>query len=295
MSERGPELEVALAELETRLERLRASYEQYFLGFERAEPASQRLEVDRSVVALRRRKIRNTARRHRFQALVQRYNLYKEHWRRICRQIENGTFHRHVARAEKRFGDQGIRAVGRPARRRPPSSPRARRAAPRGEGANGKGEEDGLRQLLRSDPSAALRQAVEASERHSVPPPPMPAAAAHHPGPANANAGAAAEQGNRAAASASEERPAPAPPKPARGSSGQAPSRSLTDDRIRELHGRVMKERQRLNLGGDLSTQALARSLRETEAQLQRRYGDRAVDFRVVVVDGRVRVKPVLG
>jgi len=41
------EVEVVLKELEERLDRLRATYEQYFLGFEKLEPTIPRKEVDR--------------------------------------------------------------------------------------------------------------------------------------------------------------------------------------------------------------------------------------------------------
>ena len=52
------ELEVALEELESRLERLRALYEQYFMGIERIEPAIPRKDIDRRIYVLRREKIR---------------------------------------------------------------------------------------------------------------------------------------------------------------------------------------------------------------------------------------------
>ncbi len=95
------ELDVALEELETRLERLRALYEQYFLGFEKIEPAVARKDVDRRIYVMRREKIRNTGRRFKLQTLIQRYNTYQQYWQRICREIENGTYRRHVLRAER--------------------------------------------------------------------------------------------------------------------------------------------------------------------------------------------------
>ena len=54
------ELDLALEDLEVRLERLRALYEQYFLGFEKIEPQVARKEVDRRIYVMRREKIRNT-------------------------------------------------------------------------------------------------------------------------------------------------------------------------------------------------------------------------------------------
>lgn len=102
------EIDIALEELEQRLERLRSLYEQYFLGIEKVEPAIARKDVDRRFWLLRRTKLRNTARRFRMQLLVQRYNTFQQYWLRICRQIENGTYIRHVIRAEKRFGRESV-------------------------------------------------------------------------------------------------------------------------------------------------------------------------------------------
>jgi hypothetical protein len=98
------EIDASLDELETRLDRLRALYEQYFLGIERIEPQIARKDVDRRFWILRRTQIRNTARRFRLQVLIQRYNTLAQYWQRICREIENGTYVRHLLKAKKRLG-----------------------------------------------------------------------------------------------------------------------------------------------------------------------------------------------
>jgi hypothetical protein len=100
------ELDIALEELESRLERLRALYEQYFLGFERIEPAVARKDVDRRIYMMRREKIRNTGKRFKLQTLIQRYNTFQQYWQRICREIENGTYKRHVLRAERQLSKE---------------------------------------------------------------------------------------------------------------------------------------------------------------------------------------------
>jgi hypothetical protein len=93
-----------LEELEIRLERLRSLYEQYFLGIEKAEPAVARKDVDRRIWVLRREKFRNTAKRFKLQTIIQRYNTFQQYWYRICREIENGTYKRHLLRAAKNVG-----------------------------------------------------------------------------------------------------------------------------------------------------------------------------------------------
>jgi len=99
------EVEIAVHELEERVDRLRVLYEQYFLGFEKLEPTVPRKDVDRRFAVLRKENIRNTALRFRFNVVWQKYNTYSMHWTRICRQIEEGTFKRHVKKAQERFGD----------------------------------------------------------------------------------------------------------------------------------------------------------------------------------------------
>jgi hypothetical protein len=100
------ELDIALEELESRLERLRALYEQYFLGFEKIEPAVARKDVDRRIYVMRREKIRNTGKRFKLQTLIQRYNTFQQYWQRICREIENGTYKRHVLKAERQLSKE---------------------------------------------------------------------------------------------------------------------------------------------------------------------------------------------
>ncbi|MDX2055531.1 MAG: MXAN_5187 C-terminal domain-containing protein [Polyangiaceae bacterium] len=99
------ELELEIDELEQRLERLRALYEQYFIGIEKMEPAIPRKDVDRRIWMLRREKIRNTAKRFKLQTIIQRYNTYQQYWHRVLREIELGTFRRHVRKAELITGE----------------------------------------------------------------------------------------------------------------------------------------------------------------------------------------------
>ncbi len=113
------EVEKLIGELETALDRLRSLYEQYFVGIERIEPAVARKDVERRLYVLRREQIRNTALRYRFQMVLQKFNTYQTHWLRICREIENGTYKRHMIRAQRRFGS--VRPGGRRRSSAPPS------------------------------------------------------------------------------------------------------------------------------------------------------------------------------
>ena len=113
------EIERLIGELEIAVDRLRSLYDQYFMGIEKLEPTVPRKDVDRRIHVLRKEQIRNTALRFRFHMLLQRYNTYQTHWQRICRDIENGTYKRHVIRAQQRFGPRAGRRSSRPPREDP--------------------------------------------------------------------------------------------------------------------------------------------------------------------------------
>lgn len=107
------ELSETLNDLEQRVERLRALYEQYFMGIEKIEPTVPRKEVERRFWTLRRAQIRNTAMRFKLNTINQRYNTYQQYWQRCLREIEAGTYRRHVAKAEKRFGAEALTIAAR--------------------------------------------------------------------------------------------------------------------------------------------------------------------------------------
>ena len=102
-----------IGELENRVERLRALYEQYFMGIERLEPLTVRKDIDRRLWALRREQIRNTGLRFKLETTIQRYNTYQQYWQRIVREIEQGTYQRDLGRAAQRFGDNVVTAFAR--------------------------------------------------------------------------------------------------------------------------------------------------------------------------------------
>ena len=97
------EIEQLVEEVETRVERLRSLYDQYFMGIERIEPQIARKDVERRIQILRTQ-IRNTALRFRFQNVLLRYNTFGSYWSRICRQIEGRDVQaRSPAQAKARF------------------------------------------------------------------------------------------------------------------------------------------------------------------------------------------------
>lgn len=85
--------------LDRKLKQLRNEYEQYFLGSRPREPLLLRGEVQKLVGYYSNVPIRNTALRFRFNNLTSRFFAFRRQWERVLRQIENGTYERHVFRA----------------------------------------------------------------------------------------------------------------------------------------------------------------------------------------------------
>lgn len=96
------EIEGALNELEMKLDRLRALYDQFFQGYERTPPLTLRKDVVRMLNDLQRAEIRRTALRFRLQMSMQRFSQFKTLWSRTEREMDEGRFKRHRKRAESR-------------------------------------------------------------------------------------------------------------------------------------------------------------------------------------------------
>src|SRR3954463_14014064 len=96
-----------LKELENKIERLKVLYEQYFMGIEKMEPQVARKEVTRSMLTLQQQYIRNTAMRFKFNTMLQKWQIYITYWNRVLREIENGTYVRHLQKAKRKAEKEG--------------------------------------------------------------------------------------------------------------------------------------------------------------------------------------------
>ncbi|MFQ5586916.1 MAG: MXAN_5187 C-terminal domain-containing protein [Thermodesulfobacteriota bacterium] len=82
--------------LESKLNRLKTEYEQYFLRILKKEPTALRSEVERLITQCSGQPIHNTATKFRLNSLTARYHSHKNYWTRVLRAIEEGTYHRDV-------------------------------------------------------------------------------------------------------------------------------------------------------------------------------------------------------
>ena len=103
-----PTTEEELKILEVRLTQLKLEYEKYFLGSRPTEPSQARSEVQKTVIKFSNMRITNTAQRFKFNSLNGRYQAFKRQWDNILRQIEAGTYKRHVFKADLRDRERGL-------------------------------------------------------------------------------------------------------------------------------------------------------------------------------------------
>jgi len=100
--------EAIIKEFETKLERLRVLYEQYFMGIQKRPPTIPQHEVVRLQMQIDKLRITNHRINYKYRSLVQRYNTYRTYWNRTIRAIDNGTYHRDLARLRRKWRREGL-------------------------------------------------------------------------------------------------------------------------------------------------------------------------------------------
>ena len=115
--------------LEARLNELRVAYEKYFAGVEKIEPVRLREEVQRMVRKTGTFHITNTGLKFKRDSIIAQFNTLTQHWNRILKQIEDGTYQRDIFRMRLKDKERGIAAPP------PASGTRPAAAKPAGPGA----------------------------------------------------------------------------------------------------------------------------------------------------------------
>jgi hypothetical protein len=290
------EFEIILSDSEVQLSRIKHLYEQWFQGIERIEPQIARKQFDRALHELRKEVPRNTALRFRFQTLIQRYTTLQTYWRRVGRQIEEGTYRRDLLRARRK------RDEGRLER----AEERLRRGSnPHELDPNDDVDVDQLIAAA-SDRMDHLLEAPEGSSRVApldldesgamMPEAPMPRArprAASQPEPATARFGKPhsrrpSHQRETSNPTITPSRRTPPPPIPAR-------SKGPGEARMRQIYESYVEAKRLNNERTDkIDYEMMAKSLKKMVPQLDRKHKGKHVDFKVVVKDGKVGIKPVV-
>jgi hypothetical protein len=280
------EFEISLSDAEVQLSRIKHLYEQWFQGIERIEPQIPRKQFDRALHELRKVKPRNTALRFRFQTLIQRYTTLQTYWRRIGRQIEEGTYRRDLLRARRRR--EASRAERQEERARRSSSP-----VELDPNADVNMDEliadasDRMDELLKApEPSSKVAtldlEAPEATRPAAAPQSEQPAARFGKP------------QSRRPALKREKSNPAITP-------SRRAPpaittrSKGPGEARMRQIYDSYVEAKRSNNERTDkIDYETVAKSLKKMVPKLDRKHKGKRVDFKVVVKDGKVGIKPVV-
>ena len=85
--------------LESDLAKLRATYEQYFLGIERKPPVAEHARIKKRLTELKNSFYRQTAVKFRVSNLHTKFISYERLWVRTIQEIEDGTYHRDIFKA----------------------------------------------------------------------------------------------------------------------------------------------------------------------------------------------------
>ncbi len=94
--------------LEVKLNQLKLDYEKYFIGTRPTEPAQLRSEIQKTIIRWSNTRITNSALRFKFNSMNGRYQAFKRQWDGVLRQIEAGTYKRHIFKANLHDRERGF-------------------------------------------------------------------------------------------------------------------------------------------------------------------------------------------
>lgn len=280
------EFEITLSDAEVQLSRIKHLYEQWFQGIERLEPQIARKQFDRMLHDLRKVKPRNTALRFRYNMLIQRYTTLQTYWRRVARQIEEGTYRRDLLRARRR------REAARAERERRSQSSRPVELDP---------DQD-------DDVDALIDEASRRMDELATPRPEselkgldLDDSVATRPSAPPSEAAREAPSRPPSALFRKPQSRSPRRPDPAIGSSRKDPpsiasrSKGPGEARMRQIYESYVEAKRKNNERTDrVDYETVAKSLKKMVPKLDRKHRGKQIDFQVVVKDGKVGIKPVV-
>lgn len=263
------DIEEVITELEHKVERLKVLYEQYFMGIEKIEPQTARKEVARKLIELTQMNMRNTAWRYRFHALNQKFSTYMTYWSRTLREIENGTYYRNIAKAGREAARKGVDVPDEILRTLPPL----------------------MRERIVKERERLAAYAVSQGKLPAPPPDPTTVT----PPPSRAT-DAAFDQTIDAlfdSMTSSGVRPAgvtPSSPPVAASRTRELPP-GMDEDRVRELHRQYVQAQMATGQAAPVRYEQILATVVKQGAKILEAHAAKAVDFSVVLRDGKVILK----
>jgi hypothetical protein len=318
--------------LEAELASLRNLYEQYFLGLERHPPTHTHADLKKRFLRLKNSFIRSTAAKFRVAAIHNKYLTYERLWTRTLQEIESGTYKRDLFKARRRaegrkatpgkdaqqgvvelpedISDMDFEEVEEILRPRPANAPLVAGAAIAPSGGT----------PVRGAPAVAPVSAVPAVTAGPVGTPvrAIPAVAPAIPAVAGMSArgmppvtpalGGAPARGSptvappgvAARATTNPGTPAVPPARPATVPGAAAAPRppavggGMSDDKLRAVYDAYVTAKRRCQEDtSKLSYESVAATLRKQVPELLKQHNARAVEFKVVIKDGKASLKAV--
>lgn len=316
-----------LDQMDAELAELKARYDQYFLGLERFEPNKDRDSLKLRLVKVKSSYIRNTAVRFRAQAIYAKYLSYERMWMRIAREMEEGTYRRDLFKArfrkekkeKARTGEASkkpkeektdphvvapVELLDPPLPPRPPPEevPPLVAPAPVPEQAR---PDDGLGSLVVPKPTrslpppppppsggfATVRPTSQPSAR-PPPPPSTPPMQVDEPRPISvpqAAAGARPLPPQRAVSLPGVRISPPPPPAP-----GARPASSVSDDKVRAIYNAYLSAKRQCKESTEgVTLESISKTINTQVPQLLKAHNAKAVDFKVVIKNGKATLKAV--
>jgi hypothetical protein len=283
------EIEATLTEFSKKLDRLRTLYEQYFMGIEKREPLVPLKDVVRVMRRLDNAQIRNTGQRFRFRSLVQKFNSYRNYWNRTVRAIEQGTYHRDVARLRRKMARKGIDI---------PSSGRVLTVGELERAMTQATQQDTSGAQANKRPSSEVRgvSADELRQRVHQPEPGLGGSLNDDEEDTDRTARPSPEPSASAQSTASSPTSPPPPaeqqPRPRPAAARDQAGAGLSEDQMQSIYRRFVRAKEMC--GEDTSQvryDVLARSIGNQLPQIREKYQGRDVDFQVVIRSGRAVLK----
>ncbi|CAM3241048.1 hypothetical protein G4177_19195 [Corallococcus sp. ZKHCc1 1396] len=319
--------------LEAELAELRHTYEQYFLGMERQAPIRAHEDLKKRMIRLKGAFVRSTSVKFRVQTIHNKFLTYERLWVRTLQEIEAGTYHRDLAKARRRaesakkpaaagerrkdvvelpeeISDMEIEEIEELTGRRPINEPKvpgrpvnepvvpavaAPTVAPAAgtpfRGTPAVAPVGGT--PFRGTPAVPGVPAVAGAPKLPSLTPAVPSVAGGTPaaGRPAVPPGMAAKSGAPAAgAPARPMAAAQAAPRPA----AAGPGGGLSDDKLRAVYDAYVTAKRRCQEDtSKLSYDSVAATLRKQVPELLKQHNAKAVEFKVVIKDGKASLKAV--
>ncbi|HSI03489.1 MAG: MXAN_5187 C-terminal domain-containing protein [Myxococcota bacterium] len=271
------------------VQKLRIAYEQYFAGVERHEPVKERDRLKKELRRLMTVRSNNTAYKFKLQSTQATFVTYENHWDRIVRQIEDGTFKRDRLKAQKHL--QAMKDVTDDVELIEDAEPvndlsKELAGLEPDDALKSLEPDDGdvLRELrekgLLQKAGAVANRSPTADGRIPIADNRAPIADGRKP-----MADSRAPMADSRKPMVDNRAPAPAP-RPA------APPAAPVDP-IRQLHAAFTAARAQTGESKPVSVEALAETIRKQSAAVKAQLGCERVEFRVAIKDGKAVLKAI--